>query len=61
MITEWAEEHDALFLEAVEAIDEDLHENGASFEGSLAHYADLFEITPQALRHEWDLRHEASL
>jgi hypothetical protein len=55
---EWTESTDAIFAEAVDAIAADMRDNGVSFEGSLDHYAELFEITPDALRHEWNLRKE---
>jgi hypothetical protein len=32
--------------------------DGERFEASLSHYADLFEIEENALRHEWNLRNE---
>jgi len=41
--------------EAVEAIAEDVADNEASFEWSLQHYAELFEVREDDLRHEWNL------
>jgi hypothetical protein len=58
-IRKWSEKHDASFEEAVAAIAEDLADGG-SFEHSLQHYADLFQIESGALRHEWNLRKEDS-
>lgn len=55
-IRQWSEKRDALFAEAVEAITEDMRDNGTGFEGALEHYASLFEIDRDALRHEWNLR-----
>ena len=55
MIKEWSYKNEVFFDEAVQAIREDIQQ-GTSFEGSLSHYADLFEIEESALRHEWNLQ-----
>ena len=55
MIKEWSYKNAVFFDEAVQAIREDIQQ-GTSFEGSLSHYADLFEIEESALRHEWNLQ-----
>lgn len=52
---EWSMEHDEVFAEAVAAIVEGMAEGG-SFEHNLEHYAALYEIEVEALRHEWNLR-----
>jgi hypothetical protein len=57
MIKEWSYKNAVFFDEAVQAIREDLRD-GERFEASLSHYADLFEIEENALRHEWNLRNE---
>lgn len=57
MIKEWSYKNEVFFDEAVQAIREDIQQ-GTSFEGSLSHYADLFEIEESALRHEWNLQNE---
>lgn len=54
-VWQWTKENDKTLAEAVEAIREDVA-NGTGFEGSLEHYAALFEITEDCLRHEWNLR-----
>ena len=58
-LTEWTQKDDGTFAEAVGAMREDIA-GGTSFEGSLVHYADLFGIERDALRHEWNLRQEDS-
>ena len=60
ILTEWTEENDGTFAEAVAAIDEDIAAGDATFEHSLQHYAALFDITEEALRHEWNLRRQGS-
>lgn len=54
-LREWSGRNARVFAEAVDAIAEDMRDNGTSFEGSLEHYAVLFDIEPEALRHEWNL------
>lgn len=56
-IKEWTYKDAVYFDDAVQAIREDLR-GGASFESSLSHYADLFQIEQGALRHEWNLQNE---
>ena len=58
MNREWSQKFDKVFAEAVDAIAEDIKDNGTSFESSLEHYASLYEIEVEALRHEWNLRKE---
>ena len=56
-IKDWSYQNDVFFSDAIQAMREDIHQ-GTSFEGSLSHYSDLFQIEESALRHEWNLRNE---
>lgn len=56
-IKEWSYQNDVFFSDAIKAMREDIRQ-GTSFEGSLSHYSDLFNIEESALRHEWNLRNE---
>jgi len=57
-IKQWSQRYETRFAEAIAAISDDMRDNETSFNGSLSHYANLFEIDEEALRHEWNLRNE---